>query len=59
MTLIEALDLALKKETASIEIYRKMGREHPALKELCLFLENEEQKHKKMIEKKIVQLRLG
>jgi rubrerythrin len=50
---VDALKLALNKEQGSIELYNKLNLEHPALKELFLFLVNEEEKHKQLIEKKI------
>ena len=56
MTPVEALKIALKKEESSIELYREMSIKHPAIKELLLSLLDEEFKHKKMIEEKIVQL---
>lgn len=56
MTPVEALKLALSKEAASIQLYNKLYLEHPALKELFLFLVNEEEKHKKMIEQKIYEI---
>lgn len=57
MTPVEALNLALSKEKASIQLYNRLYLKHPPLKELLLFLVNEEEKHKQMIEKKIVELR--
>ena len=56
MTPVEALKLALSKEEASIALYKKLAVEHSAVRELLTFLENEEQKHKKMIEEKIFEL---
>jgi rubrerythrin len=53
---INALQLALAKEKASVKLYRKMLVEHPGLKDLLLFLVNEEEKHVKMIENEIVKL---
>ena len=53
---VEALTLALSKEKASIELYRKLNLQHPGLKELLEFLINEEEKHKLLIEKKIVEM---
>jgi rubrerythrin len=52
----EALKLALVKEKESIRLYNNLSLEHPALKELFLFLINEEEKHKQLIEKKIVDI---
>lgn len=56
MSPIEALQLALSKEEAAITLYRRLGLDHPAIKELLLLLLNEEEKHKKLIEQKIVEL---
>ena len=56
MTPVEALNLALQKEEASIELYRELSQKHPAIKELLSSLLDEEFKHKKMIEARIVEL---
>lgn len=53
---IEALKLALSKELNSISLYNKLNLEYPNLKDIFLFLLNEEQKHKQLIEKKIMEL---
>jgi rubrerythrin len=54
---VEGLELALSKEKEAIAMYQKFYIEFPAAKEIFLFLSNEEQKHKSLIEKKIVELR--
>lgn len=54
---IEALELALQKENESISAYQKFSVEFPVAKETFLFLLNEEEKHKKMIQDKIVELK--
>lgn len=54
---VEALELALKKEEDSISAYQKFSIEFPTAKETFLFLLNEEEKHKKMIQEKIVELK--
>jgi len=56
MVPLEALKLALSKEIEAIELYKKLNLEHPGLKELFFFLINEEEKHKQLIEKKIVDI---
>lgn len=56
MTEIEALRLALTKEKASIDLYNDLLNKHKPIQELLLFLVNEEYKHQKMIENKIVEL---
>lgn len=56
MSPVEALQLALKKENASITLYEKLANEHSEIKELLFTLLNEEQKHKKLIETKIVEI---
>jgi rubrerythrin len=53
---VEVLKLALVKEEAAIKTYQEMLISYPALGELLSFLVTEEQKHKKLIEKKIVEL---
>lgn len=53
---LEALKLALAQEIEAIKLYDRLNLEHPTLKEIFLFLINEEQKHKQLIEKKIVEL---
>jgi len=56
MTPVEALKLALTKESASVELYRRLLLEHPAIKDLLLTLLNEEEKHKQLINKKIAEI---
>jgi len=56
MTPIEALELALNKEIQARDTYIKLSIEHSAIKELFLFLAEEEGKHRQMIEKKITEL---
>lgn len=53
---IEVLELALSKEEEAIDIYKKMATEHPNIKDLLYLLVTEEQKHKELIKKKIVEL---
>jgi len=53
---IEALKLALSKEEGSIKLYNELYLKHPEIKDLLLFLINEEERHKQLIEKKIVEL---
>ena len=57
MTVVEALSLALSKETQSLDLYNKLANEHPEIRDLLTSLANEEYKHKKMIEEKIGELR--
>lgn len=52
----EALEIALGKEKAAVEIYRKFSIEHPVMRDLFEFLMNEEEKHVILIEKKIAGL---
>ena len=56
MTQVEALKLALSKEVNSIELYRKLANQYPAIKELLDSLVIEEEKHKALIEKKIAEV---
>jgi rubrerythrin len=53
---IEVLKLALAKEESAIKTYQEMLIEHPVLSDLLSFLVTEEQKHRALIEKKIVEL---
>jgi len=53
---VDALKLALSKEVASIELYNKLNLKHPGLQELFSFLIIEEERHKRLIEKKILEM---
>ena len=53
---VDALKIALSKEEGSIALYKKFSIEHQELKDTFYFLINEEEKHKKLIEQKIVEL---
>ncbi|MEW6100774.1 MAG: hypothetical protein AB1481_00555 [Candidatus Omnitrophota bacterium] len=53
---VEALRLASSREDASIKLYNKFYLAYPELKETFQFLINEEEKHKKLIGKKIEEL---
>ncbi len=53
---IEALKMALTREEASIELYRRFAVEHKVAEDIFIFLFNEENKHKALIEKKIFEL---
>ena len=53
---VEALELALAREKASIELYKKLAAEHKVAEEIFTLLFNEENKHKKLIENKIFEL---
>ncbi len=53
---VEALKIALKKEEASIKLYNRFYLQYPQLKKMSLFLINEEEKHKKLIEKTIYKI---
>jgi len=54
---IEALELALGKEIEAKNMYEKFSYQYPETKEIFNFLMNEEEKHKQLIEKRIVELR--
>jgi rubrerythrin len=56
MTPVEALQVALTTEKSSIDLYERMARRYPEVRELAELLVIEEQKHKKMIEEKIVEM---
>ncbi len=54
---IEALELAKMIEVQSIELYQKFINEHPAARDVFEFLLDEEEKHKQLIENKILELK--
>lgn len=54
---IEALELAAGKEAEARDMYEKFIYKYPETKEIFAFLMNEEEKHKELIEKRIVELR--
>ena len=56
MTPVEALEVALEKEKASIALYQDLIAKHSVIKDLLYSLLIEEQKHKKLIEERIVEL---
>jgi rubrerythrin len=53
---IEALKLALTKEIDAAELYERLSNEAPAAKDIFIFLVGEEQKHKRLIEQKLLEL---
>lgn len=53
---IEALDFALGKEIEAKKMYEKFIFQYPETKEIFTFLMNEEEKHRQLIEKRIVEL---
>jgi len=57
MDLVEALEFALSKEKEAINMYEKFSEKYPVVKDIFMFLIEEEQKHRKLIEKKLVELR--
>ena len=56
MTPVEALEVALGKEKAAIALYQDLIAKHSVIKDLLYSLLIEEQKHKKLIEERIVEL---
>lgn len=56
---VEVLKIALSKEVDAIETYQEMLSRHPNLSELLSFLITEEQKHRMLIENKIIELTRG
>jgi len=56
---VEVLKIALSKEVDAIETYQEMLSRHPNLSELLSFLITEEQKHRLLIENKIIELTRG
>jgi len=53
---VEALKFAMIKEIEAADMYEKFSAQFPVAKEIFSFLTSEEQKHKKLIEKKIYEL---
>ncbi len=53
---VEALEIALKKEMDSYEMYKNLALRYSEVREICEFLMNEEGKHRNLIEKKIAEL---
>ncbi|MDD2679344.1 MAG: ferritin family protein [Candidatus Omnitrophica bacterium] len=53
---VEALKLALEKEIEAKNLYESFIARYPQTKEIFTFLMNEEEKHRQLIEKKIVEL---
>jgi len=53
---VEALELALAKEIEAVKIYETFAFKYPETNEIFTFLMNEEEKHKQLIEKRIVEL---
>jgi rubrerythrin len=56
MTPLEILKIALARERSSVEMYRRIINEHGSIRELGEQLLVEEEKHIKMIQKKIDEL---
>lgn len=50
---VEALQLALKKEIEAKEAYGRFYNQYPEVREIFMFLMNEEEKHEKLIRDKI------
>lgn len=53
---IEALKLAREKEIEARDFYQEFSLSYPKAREIFFFLMNEEEKHKALIEKKIMEL---
>lgn len=53
---VQVLNTALKKEEGAIKFYQDMLAKYPSLQDLLNSLFIEEQKHVKMIEKKIIEI---
>ncbi len=53
---IEALRQAVNREEASIKLYQGFAEQFSVAKDVFLFLLDEEEKHKKMLEQKIYEL---
>lgn len=59
MNPVEALELTLAKEEGSITLYKDLLTKHPVIRDLLTELLNEELKHKKLIEDKILEIMRG
>ncbi|TRZ96230.1 hypothetical protein D4R78_01095 [bacterium] len=53
---VEALRLAINREKASIKLYQGFAEQFSVAKEVFLFLLDEEEKHKQLLEQKIYEL---
>jgi rubrerythrin len=56
MSPVEALQLALAKEKEAHDLYQRLAQEQPVARETFLSLVIEEEKHAKLIEKRIYEL---
>lgn len=54
---VEALELAKLKEIEAAEMYQKMAIQFPEIKDTLMFLKIEEEKHRKLIEERIVEFK--
>ena len=57
MVPVEALALALKKEIEAAQMYEDLAIRFPAIQDTFMFLKIEEEKHRKLIEEKIVEFK--
>lgn len=57
MGLVEALELAKLKEIEAAQMYQKMAIQFPEIKDTLMFLKIEEEKHRKLIEERIVEFK--
>lgn len=57
MTTAEVLRIALSREEDAIKLYSKLSNQHSEIRDLLMQLVTEEQKHKKLIEKKMAELK--
>ncbi len=53
---VEALKLALSKEIEAAETYKKFSIQYSNVRDIFEFLQGEEEKHRKLIEKRIYEL---
>ena len=56
---VEALELALSKEEDALKTYRRLAIEHVAVKDIFELLANEEEKHRKLLQERIVKMTRG
>lgn len=54
---VEALELAKLKEIEAAEMYQKMAIQFPEIRDTLMSLKIEEEKHRKLIEEKIVEFK--
>lgn len=57
MVPVEALELALKKEIEAAQMYGELAIRFPEIEDTLMFLKIEEEKHRKLIENRIIEFK--